>query len=866
MSEKTPDAFLDALEQALEHDADPSWLGAHSPLAAPYFLGADGIASNSQSPGLALKHALRSAAATLTAEQRALLDTSFFKRDWSRNINGVAMTLNMSRAAYYRHRAAAIRDLADALSRHVMPSLRLETPPQPGPLVGRAAVLAELLDAARARHSIALLGTSGAGKSALGGALCAHYGLARSFWYTVRPGLNDQFASLAFALAFFLRKLGADSAWRQLVADAGKFDASRALTLIRHDLAALSAEPPLLCIDEAHLLQPELDAHAQLLHLLQDAGSLAPVVLIGQHLPQETQRVFALPLLDQAHSAALLTQAGLSGLTDSLLNRLHAITRGNPALLRLIAAFGRGKDGVEALLAMLRAPEGAAGSVSSEAVLDRLWARLPADERRVLAMLSVYADDAPEDMFRADAAPLDALLRTGLTERSTDGGLSMPAAIRAYVLRRVEPDERHVLHTAAADALAARGHYTQAAHHWVAAHQPARGIWLWFEHRERETELGHAASALAAFANVAYADLPDDDARRALALIRAEALRAQGKPDHADAALNGATWPSDHPATPHARRLRGWLREMAGQLDAALREFEAGQTAFVENSRREGARLFMAQGYVHFRARDMTQAARAALQARIEAEDFQAMTALEAADYAAARAHATSALALAQQLQQPAPGLEAKLHERLGRLAWQSGDPAQAVEHLQRAKALLQGAGDRVGVAYVDLNLSAAHIVARDHAAALACCNDGLEIALALNHAYLLAMLSINAAEAAYYLGALDDAERHALRSLQQEEDAAQPYAFTALGMVAMGRQAWPQAVAQLDIAIDAARNIDDPYAEACAQRWLAQVRQALGQPAEAGAAFARALELFEDMGLASEAESTRLLRDASPN
>lgn len=852
-TDKTSDAFLDALEQALEHDSDPAWLEAHSPLAAPYFLGAQAGGA----PGQALRHILREVATALEPSQQRLLDASFFKRDWSRNINGVAMSLNQSRAAYYRHRAAALADLAEALSRRVMPSVRLESAPVPGAtLVGRSAQLADVLAAVGAGRTAAIIGPSGAGKSALGGAVCAEFGLARTFWYTVRPGLNDQFASFVFSLAYFLRGHGADSAWRQLVADAERLDSGRALNLIRHDLVEVSMQPVLLCIDEAHALEPERDAHAQILNLIQDVRALAPVLLIGQQLVLEPQTVVALAPLDLEQSVALLRQAGIDGLASEVVDHLHKITRGNAALLRLVAAFGRDSATVAGSL-MLDA------SQSSEAVLDRLWTRLPSEERALLATLSVFADDAPDDLFRAADVQLDALLRAGLVLRSgpgASGGLNLSAAIRAYVLRQLSPDERQQLHAVAAEALAARGRYTQAAHQWVSARQPARGIWTWFEHRERETALGLSASALAAFADVAYADLPDDDTRRALALIRTEVLRQRGKPEQAAIALDGASWPAAHPATPYAHRLRGWLHEMDGRLDAASADFESGLRSFVEWGRREGAYLSMARGYVHFRARSMPQAAQFALQARIEAEDFQAMVALDAGDYVGARAHAMAALGLIGELRQPSPALEAKLEERLGRLAWQTGQPDVAARHLERAKALLHASGDRVGVAYVNLSLSAAHIVARNYEVALASCAEGLALAESLRHGYLLAFLSVNAGEAAYYLDRIDDAERHAMRALRQEEDAAQPYAFTVIGLVARARRDWQSAEANMSMAVDSGRQIADPYVEACAHRWLGQIYDDQHLREKAQASYAAALALFESMGLQNEVVATQAL------
>jgi hypothetical protein len=127
---KPADAFADAVERALEHVIDPAWLGEHSPLAAPYFLGP---ALQSQTSvdtptgrGAALRDLLQRAALSLSDDQKQLLNISFFKRDPALNNTGVALKLGKPETTYYRHRITAITEVARELVSIVLPPFRLE--------------------------------------------------------------------------------------------------------------------------------------------------------------------------------------------------------------------------------------------------------------------------------------------------------------------------------------------------------------------------------------------------------------------------------------------------------------------------------------------------------------------------------------------------------------------------------------------------------------------------------------------------------------------------------------------------------------------------------------------------------------------
>ena len=66
------------------------------------------------------------------------------------------------------------------------------------------------------------------------------------------------------------------------------------------------------------------------------------------------------------------------------------------------------------------------------------------------------------------------------------------------------------------------------------------------------------------------------------------------------------------------------------------------------------------------------------------------------------------------------------------------------------------------------MNLSAACIVAGELQRALDEAEPALATATAMQHAYLIAGLSVNAGEACLKLGRLNDAEHHAMQALQQ--------------------------------------------------------------------------------------------------
>ncbi len=853
--DKSGDAFVQAVEQALERWKDVTWLGRHSPLAAPYFIGAvldhfpNGDAATPADLGRALREALQRAAAALSEAHVRVLNASFFQRKASLNNTGVARQLGMSEATYYRHRSAAIEALAIALNQMVVPPLRAEQP-RVRHIVGRQAIIATCLNLIAQRHSIALTGRSGIGKTTLGAAIAEQWGRERTFWFTVRPGLNDSLSALAFSIGYFLRSLGASNVWRQLAADHGVINAERILGLVRHDLSGLAGPPILICVDDSDQLRPEIRAHAQVIQFLEALTHVAPVLSLSQQPLFDAEQHFVLSGLSLPETQQLLALEAVA-VSEAEAAMVHAAARGHPILIKLSALLMREGEPAEAVARQL------SGERSAQALFARVWKRLNDDERALLMALAVFRSPAPLDAWQKHAVMLDRLLHADLAQVDGRGGVSVASQVRDFVRARITPDALPALHLHAAAVREARGEYTAAAYHYVQAGQPALAVWLWFNHRDAEMNKGHGPAAYETFRVVRQSDLPDSEDRRVLALIRSELAVRLGDADEAEAELSALTWPARDVLTPLARQVLGDALLMQGRIEQALARYREGLQALHDAGLRQAQRLHAKIGYVYAsRLRDLDQAREEALKASSQAFNFRGLVEEEAGNYAEALRQYEAALAVAAELRD-GQAVRATVQANLGHLFMRMGDAERAIANLTQSLDYARSVGEPVNALYDALNLSSAYIVAGRYADALALARESLESAEGMRHAFLVAGLAAAAAEACLRLDMLDDAERFAHRSLREEEESHRSYALTTLGSVAQARGEFAQAARLLDEAISSARQASDRYAEAHAWLALARCRRAAGDAAEHDA-WAKALALSEQLGLAAEAGEAR--------
>jgi tetratricopeptide (TPR) repeat protein len=855
-SDKSSDAFVQAVEQALEKCNDAEWLGAHSPLAAPYFIGtlldqapakADaGAATHAPARrGQALSAALRRAAAEVNDAQARVLSASFFQRKPTLNNTGVARELGMAEATYYRHRASAIEALARAFNQLVVPPLRAELP-RVRHIVGRQVIINACFDALSQRHSVALTGRSGMGKTTIGSALAERWGRERAFWFTVRPGLNDSLSAFAFSLSYFLRGLGASNAWRQLAADHGTVNAERILGLIRHDLAELPDQPILICIDDSDQLRPEMRAHGQVIQFVEALGQMTPVLSLSQQPLFDAEQQFVLSGFSAEETTQLLALEGVIA-SEAEIRELHEATRGHPLLIKLSAMLLREGEVARQL----------SGERSAQALFTRIWKRLSDEERAVLLALAVYRSPAPLDVWQSYSAALERLLRAELAQADGLGGVSVAAHMREFVRERIVPDALPALHLHAAAVREARGEYASAVHHYARAEQPALAVWLWFNHRAHELDKGHGPAARETFRSVRQSDLPNADDRRALAVIRSELALRLGEAEEAEAELTSKAWPTGDALTPLARELMGDAMQMQGRVEQALAQYRIGLEAMRDAYPRQAERLHAKIGHVYAsRLRDLDHAREEALMALSHAFNFRGVVEEEAGNYAEALRNYEAALALASDMRGGAAA-RAITQSHLGPLFMRLGDADQAIANLTQSRDYARKAGEPVNGLYDALNLSSAYVVTGRYEEALALAQESLESAEAMKHTFLAASLAASAAEACLRLNKLDEAERFAYRSLREEEESHRPYVLTTLGGVAQARGDTAQAERLFSEAIESAQGASDRYAEAHAWLALAHARE-VANAATAREAWSHALTLSEQLGLTAEAQQAR--------
>ena len=847
---KSIDAFVQTVERALEHLAQADWLGNQSPLAAPYFLGSqlDGAVqpSSPTARGQMLQRALQAAVSMLAEDQQRLLNVTFFQRKPSLNNTGVALELNLSESTYYRRRIEAIEALAHALNQTLIPPLRNELPRALSfTLMGRTLELRTGMEALQHGQSVAITGRSGVGKTTLGAALAHAWGADRAFWFTVRPGLNDNLDSFAFALGHFLRQHGghvASNTWRQLVADRGTPNAARILGLLRHDLATFQPQPVLLCLDESDQLRPETHAHGQVIHAVESLSEITPLLLISQQALIEAQQHLVLTGLSLEESIAMFAQEDAVPLSFADAQHIHHITRGNPALLKLCVILKKSGESSADVIEQLESGR------SLETLFSRIWKRLSDDERGVLMTLATLRTAAPRDAWAAQHSLIDKLIQRELVQLDLHDGIVVMPQLREFVLQRVPVDVRPALHQFGADIREARGEYTEAAHHYVQAGQPALALWLWFNHREQEQERGHSKSAIELFNTIRRSDLPDAEDQRVLALLRAEQAVLQGDGSSAERTLAEASWPVTHPALAYVRQLQGDALEMQGRVEQALERYREGIHTLSGSGLEQRVRLQVKAGYIYAaRLRDLPRAQHEAALALWRAEQFKGYVEEESGHYEIARQHYETALGIAQTLPNNAAAL-AEVHHHLGHLHMRTGDATTAIYHLQIAIQHAEKTGEPVNALFDQLNLASAYIVAGQHEVASARAQSALEMAQAIQHSFLLAGLSACAAEAELNLGHSEQAEQLALLSLSQEEEIHRPYALTVLGQVQHSYGQTALAERTLRMAIESAQQTQDKFAEVPAWRALAQT---LSDRVAAQQAFDQAQQLLTSLGLA---------------
>ena len=627
--------FAASLRMALDHVGDDGWLGGNSPLATPYFLGAYlDVAHGALAPaaGQALQQALEETATELwpgelpasrqeleeavDAErldqghkgpryQYLLLELRFFRRYFSPRtfpvqVKHIPDFLNVSQTRYYEHLNAAIGSLGQLLLRRFRPTLRLEQPPVRGTLIGRSDVEQAILTDLKAGRDVAISGVGGVGKSSLGASIRAGWPTELTFWYTFRPGLNDDLDSLLFGLGHFLQRWARSALWLQLLVNKGEPVAPEtAAGYLREDLRAVASLRPLLCFDEVDLLQatgdsPRKGRHIQLLEFLDSLRGQAPLLLIGQRALLDTANHYSLQPLSPAQTTQLL-QAHEVLLDFSQQQRLHRYTRGVPRLLELFIALWHSGDDAADLLLLPR-------SAAAKPLFHRLWKRLNEQERRLLGALAVFRAAAPADAWRAEGVALDSLAKRQLVKSDLGGGIILLPLVRDLVYEALPAEVLRQRHQEAALIRLSRGEYTPAAYHFRHAGDVRSAVQTWYAHQDKEIQRGYSGAAREIFGDLPAASV-EGRSRTRLRLIQNRLNLLAGQAEAVLAGMDQFSWLPDDEETAEAYEQWGLAYANLGEDEAAALRYEHALET-VSRLTERAIRLWYRHSQMNMRATD----------------------------------------------------------------------------------------------------------------------------------------------------------------------------------------------------------------------------------------------------------------------
>lgn len=886
MTKITLSIFEERVKQALKWFHEPQRLGEESPLASPYFLSQTGHApiENGTLLGLGkrLQGVIRAAAATLwdgplPASQAAMQQAVYTERQTPGTPRFAYLVLELrcfqtylkphrlpdiwehedfllgSKTEHYRDYDHAVQLLSAALLPQLSPPWRLEQPQQPKHLLGYEAAQQQICAALRAGQTVTISGAGGMGKSSLGAQIVTVLHDKATFWFTLRPTLNDHLGSLLFALGHFLQKQGALHLWQYVLAGGGKADDWHlALTLTREDLAMLAANPPLLCFDELERLQvwtPEdaHPAHLQIVEFIEGLRGVTPLLLIGQRPLFEAEHHQVLDGLTVSQIQQLWQQAALP-INMNIATQVHCATGGNPQLLLLCQTLQQQGEGLADLLTGLPDRPGL------QPIFRRLWSRLSSEQRQILQQLAVFRSFVPD--YPWSPVILQELLERRLIERSGAGGVALLRALRDRIYRELAIELRQQLHLTAAHIRLEGAQYTAAAYHFGQAGKAVEAIRLWYPRMQQEIEHGQADAAIVTFVAIASQHLPQRE-QQALALIRATLRKLRGELVSGLAEAESVQWVKTGELYGRAAVLLGEFQDALGYPERAIASYYDSVATLARLARQIGHCHYQ-QGMVHLRQKEIAAVQQQARLLEYQLKYLQGSLSEENGQYTDAYLAYQQAFLLAQTVGEAAH--MAQIESKIGDLFSRQQEIAKALPYYENAQRRYSQMGDRLNAERARSNLAAGYNQSQQFTAAITTALPAYQFFTAIQDRHWAAITASNLAEAHLEIGDLAAAQQYAQQVLDLEERLPYPYALFTLGCIKSAQQRWAEAQTYFEQTRQLAQSNRDLYLAAYVQRELGAVYRVHGQNEEATQSFVAALRFFEQAGMVQESEKTRQL------
>lgn len=857
--------FANTLREALDHFQDPEWLGEHSPLATPYFLGqqvqqTDGSA---QQRGQVLRQAILQASATLyettlpadadrlQEEVEAarielgnagakyhfyLLEVRYLRQyiaptRFPFKVFSMPDFVNVSSSRFFIHLENAVEALGNLLLQQIQPTFRLEAPQPSNSLLGRDTLQQTCLRQLQAKQAVSLSGISGVGKTTLATAVAQSF---HTFWYTFRPSLNDQLGSLLFAIGHFLQQQGVTGLWLHLVANSGKpILPEQALGFLRDDLAQLPTGSLLFCLDEVDILLVDVPAHQAILEFLESLKGLVSLLFVGQMAPLDTPVHHVVEGLTLPQMKQLLAQWDIH-LPPPQQARLHEQTQGNPRLLELFAVL---HEAGESVLALGRNP-------AVRPLLNRVWKRLSAPERDLLEALSVFRGVVPLAFWSAKL--LAQLQARRLVQLDGLGGVQLLPVLRQLLYEELLPEQREMLHAQAGRLRMQVGEFTASAYHWVQAGEVKTAVSLWYSRRAQEIQRGQADAARVIFASLNPSQLKGRVGKQ-LKLLQNELHELLGDAHAMLQGMDVLAWEQEPDLAPTAYKQWGVAHMMQGDLESAVERYEVSLQALAQLTQ-QAIEVRVYKGRV-LRVQGVNMQAEVNLM-QYEVARFQGVVALMQGVLPTAVEHLQTARTYAEKVGKP---LELAVANRWLMLAYgQQGQIEQATKHGEDAVRTFQKLGHRLQAEGARAEMASMYIQVGQYEQVITPAEQALSYFEKVNHDGWISTTCSNLAEAYLETGNLDKAKSYAFRVLQREDGRTRPYALYTLGLVHQRQERPQESQVCFQEGIAIAQQNNDQFIEAYLWREL-------GRLLHDEKALQTAVDLFNAIGLPHEAQATGL-------
>jgi ATP/maltotriose-dependent transcriptional regulator MalT/DNA-binding XRE family transcriptional regulator len=596
-------------------------------------------------------------------------------------------------------------------------------PASPRHAVPRRKLFAELRERLASDRAVIILGLAGMGKTTLAADLGRMHRPEPVCWLTLTSGVATSWEAVLRRLARLLVREGCAEA--ASLFESGQ-DESKPATLERQlELLgeALAAQPPLVCMDNAHLVRDD-EMVMTVIRYLVEATPVRLLLTSREQLPLPGVGVFRLAGLEPGEARTLVAQLDQS-LPAELVERLIARTAGSPMLLRLSLGQLRTAAEPAGLIEHLETqPE------IADYLLDTTLRQLGEPAAALLALLGVLRqpvdlhDETLVELYQASEGPCDLL--AALAELQRHQLVDHPSTallhplVRDQVYARLIGDvaRRRRLHRLAADWLEqARGDVLEAAWHFGQAGDLPQAAEVLAGQGRALFRRGQALSA----ADLAGALLTRAGRRpgpaRQLHLLRGDLLMNTVRAGEAEAAYREALVLS---RTAPLRAQVAWrLAEsqlQRGQVAEALELCRRSAADLAPTDTLLLAQLAASEGRAYLMLSQYDDAIGAGERAAALAGQLRTVVPREAAEV---RARALATLGIVARLRRQPEAFaslrravtaarEAGLHElanrclyNIGALRFELGHLEAALEVFDEVLAEMQAVGDSYGVARV---------------------------------------------------------------------------------------------------------------------------------------------------------------------